>query len=345
MNYTKKHKLPQWEKSDRVLMEDFNQMCASLERDLETLGGGIDAVRKDAGDELRAMLFRSAYNHYALLAEREEMPRQIGVFCQKLEGNTLPDNVTGMVQADGRAWTGRGGAGFTGEELKQAATETPMNINTASSMYQNLSVTFTAPGAALLRSVNCYSAYTSGANSRCKMRATLTDTTTGATVKVISVDTTLDGGANASLIFNFIFNVGLTAGHRYRLDVLPEISTFTKMTMSVKEHSLAGFYIIGTELPAAEVTRTLASGEESLGGLAVVRYTTVGAVSTPTLEWDGKVCSPSKTRSITDGAGRSLREAVFRRDTTVPANSSLKLMLNCKNQGEVFLYNWGTILI
>ena len=40
-----------------------------------------------------------------------------------------------------------------------------------------------------------------------------------------------------------------------------------------------------------------------------------------------------------------MREAVFRRDTTVPANSSLKLMLNCKNQGEVFLYNWGAILI
>ena len=31
MRYTDKYHLPQWEESDRVLMDDFNQMCADLE--------------------------------------------------------------------------------------------------------------------------------------------------------------------------------------------------------------------------------------------------------------------------------------------------------------------------
>lgn len=31
MNYTENYHLPQWEESDRVMMKDFNQMCASID--------------------------------------------------------------------------------------------------------------------------------------------------------------------------------------------------------------------------------------------------------------------------------------------------------------------------
>ena len=34
MNYTQNYHLPQWEKSDRVMMDDFNQMCAGIESGL-----------------------------------------------------------------------------------------------------------------------------------------------------------------------------------------------------------------------------------------------------------------------------------------------------------------------
>lgn len=34
MNYTQNHHLPQWEKDDRIMMEDFNAMCASMESGL-----------------------------------------------------------------------------------------------------------------------------------------------------------------------------------------------------------------------------------------------------------------------------------------------------------------------
>ncbi len=31
MNYTENYHLPQWAKSDRIMMEDFNQMCKDME--------------------------------------------------------------------------------------------------------------------------------------------------------------------------------------------------------------------------------------------------------------------------------------------------------------------------
>ena len=37
MNYTTNYHLPQWAKEDRIMMEDFNQMCRDLEESLEKI--------------------------------------------------------------------------------------------------------------------------------------------------------------------------------------------------------------------------------------------------------------------------------------------------------------------
>ena len=46
MNYTEKYHLPQWVKEDRIMMEDFNQMCANLEEGItraqETADGAAE---------------------------------------------------------------------------------------------------------------------------------------------------------------------------------------------------------------------------------------------------------------------------------------------------------------
>ena len=53
MNYTKNHHLPQWEKTDRIMMEDFNQMCADME-------AGLDKTAKDAAADTAAARSESA---------------------------------------------------------------------------------------------------------------------------------------------------------------------------------------------------------------------------------------------------------------------------------------------
>ena len=43
MNYTEKYHLPQWKKEDRIMMDDFNQMCRDMEAGLkETLASAAE---------------------------------------------------------------------------------------------------------------------------------------------------------------------------------------------------------------------------------------------------------------------------------------------------------------
>lgn len=48
MNYTKKYHLPQWKETDRVLMEDFNQMCTDIE-------SGIESAKAEAKTSSQAL--------------------------------------------------------------------------------------------------------------------------------------------------------------------------------------------------------------------------------------------------------------------------------------------------
>ena len=58
MNYTEKHHLPQWVEDDRILMTDFNQMCADIEAGLTEAKAAADSAgstasqAKAAGDDL-----------------------------------------------------------------------------------------------------------------------------------------------------------------------------------------------------------------------------------------------------------------------------------------------------
>lgn len=45
MNYTEKYHLPQWVKTDRIMMEDFNQMCTDIEAGLVS---NREAARQEA---------------------------------------------------------------------------------------------------------------------------------------------------------------------------------------------------------------------------------------------------------------------------------------------------------
>lgn len=48
MNYTSKHHLPQWEKTDRILMEDFNLAMANIETGLSSAGDGAASAAAKA---------------------------------------------------------------------------------------------------------------------------------------------------------------------------------------------------------------------------------------------------------------------------------------------------------
>lgn len=55
MNYTQNYHLPQWEKSDRIMMDDFNQMCTNIESGLQNNQENMDAMRSQFLDLLSPM--------------------------------------------------------------------------------------------------------------------------------------------------------------------------------------------------------------------------------------------------------------------------------------------------
>ena len=48
MDYTKNYHLPQWKKEDRIMMEDFNQMCADIDTALDTTAKSTATAQKTA---------------------------------------------------------------------------------------------------------------------------------------------------------------------------------------------------------------------------------------------------------------------------------------------------------
>jgi len=48
MNYTTNHHLPQWAKSDRILMDDFNDAMANIDSGLTSAQSAANAARQEA---------------------------------------------------------------------------------------------------------------------------------------------------------------------------------------------------------------------------------------------------------------------------------------------------------
>ena len=61
MEYTKNYHLPQWVKSDRIMMEDFNQMCQDMEAGLTETKSSADtaqAVANEAKAEAQSLPYK-----------------------------------------------------------------------------------------------------------------------------------------------------------------------------------------------------------------------------------------------------------------------------------------------
>ncbi len=50
MNYTEKYHLPQWVKDDRIMMDDFNEMCANIESGISDAKTTAATARSEAAE-------------------------------------------------------------------------------------------------------------------------------------------------------------------------------------------------------------------------------------------------------------------------------------------------------
>ena len=97
--------------------------------------------------------------------------------------------------------------------------------------------------------------------------------------------------------------------------------------------------------PTGVVAHTFQIGEAAEDGAVLVQYRTLGAGCTLALTWDGKVLSPAQTHTFVNTDGRTVREAMFRKNGAVPASTSLQLHVNCPVGQEIFLYSLGMMTV
>ena len=356
MNYTKNYHLPQWIKSDRIMMDDFNEMCRNIENGLsernqtvDNLSGQITNVsntlsQQISGKAAESATFerfcRAAYNHYHLAALCAPFPRQMGVFHQSFE----PENVTvpGMTRWDGFCYMGKGTKNVTVKEFYDALTvEANMTVNNNSSVTP-LSVRFTPTLPGVLKKFRltgryfCPQQVVEGGLCRVTLHNLSTNKTEVSYTFSLNMGVGFDGRGPRTVEMNVPFHTG----YDYRLKIEPLSSNYSLSYVPMFDNE---FQVELLDLPSASITRTVPC-EPCGGGIVLVRFLPYGQGGTITLSWNNANVPAYATRTITDERGRTFQEMEFRKSWAVPANSTLRLDLRCSN-GGIALYSWGAAFI
>lgn len=354
MEYTKNYHLPQWVKSDRIMMEDFNQMCKDMEAGLTAnasaaaeAAGAAAAAAETAGaavtpSAMQNGLFRMAYNHYHLIELAEVLPSQNGVLRQPFaEGEKTA--ATGFLQEKDLLWAANGTKLLTVEDLRTDFQ--PLQAITLTQ--RTMAATFTAPHPGLVTEIHPFGRITNssaGDPGDCTVR--LINRTNPARPLLEYEERTSFGfsqGNTADDLFTLPVHLPLHTGQRYRLEV--EMDNLSSKPDLKLQRSEEFFAVTGYQTASASVSCNFQAAEAGKGGLALVRYSYAGSAPALKLTWGPSRLTPHRTRTFTDEQGRKTQEAEFRQTGLIPASSTLKIDCTCPAGGDVSLYQLGAVLL
>lgn len=357
MDYTKNHHLPQWVKSDRIMMDDFNAAFANIDKGLsdrsqavDNLSGQITSVSNTLSQQITDRALESAtfnrfclaaYNHYHLAKLSDPFPRQMGAFHQSF----TPEDVTvpGMTRRGDCCYMGVGTRAVSLKAFYDSLiVDSQLRVASGGGV-SPLVIRFTPTMPGILKTIRLsgpYEAYSPYLQDG-PCQVTLTNLSTGATEA--SVKTTLDmkyGSGNS--VRSVALNLPFHSGYSYRLRVEPQNNTYDYNSLMCFDGEFAAELL---NLPAADITRQINGIDPCSGGIVLAHFNAYAAGGTVSLLWNNQKISAYKTRTITDEEGRSLKEIEFRKNGAVPANNTLQLQLRCNANGELGLYRWGAVMI
>ena len=363
MDYTKNHHLPQWVKSDRIMMDDFNQMCRDIEAGLNKNQSSVSGVENRLIERLSQTekvietlapkndmfngLHRAAYNHLNLLAA-VPAAHQLGAFIQRF-GTSGGGSVSGMVQRADFAWMTHAPALLSLENTR-STIQLRHNLTTTT---HSLEFYFTPPYYGILRSMRLLGTYNNPSSARdVEFRVRLKNNNVVVDERRMVRMMSSGQGTLRETVNNVArdgYTMGLDmlvhSGVTYLVEVmLDTLSIQPNFTINPNGEECMVF--TGVNTASASIQRTISTGEARPGGLALVHYGTWAAGGAPSLVWDGvSMPSASVIRTIGSRNGLPLLEAEFRRSTEAPANSTIRLTMSCNSGGDVSLYDWGAVLL
>ena len=361
MDYTQNHHLPQWVKSDRIMMDDFNQMCRDIEEGLnktqsnassgvanvqnnlnaaeERLSAQIAQAAQNVRNAALDSLRRAAYNHL-YLADFPPGRQQTGLFFQGFDKSSNV-SLPGALPCDDYLWTCNGPAALS------FSAHVRSTVKVVKDMYgsDTCEVTYSLPYSAMLRSVQLHGGYSNNVTANPSKPYTVWIYNADNNQVLLETRGTFNLGSaslNNSNAFYIPVNRPFHSGN-YRFRITMDKLDFTP-SVTFRPSESKCMDIQGLKTANVSATRTITADEASAGGLSVVQYTPWGAGGSPSMVWDGVNLQPAATRQIVNNQGFAVTEAEFRRYGSIPARSSLTLNMACASGGEVCLYRWGGVL-
>lgn len=347
MQYTENYHLPQWVKSDRIMMQDFNQMCADLEAGMTENAQTAAEVRQssDALEQQTLLrLRRMAYNQYSAVQDRDPFPWQVGMFHQ----NPAKDksNVTGTALWNGVCFTGKGPLGYSPGSLSQYMQQlSPMKIVKGNlSACEPLQVSICIPGEVYMNRISLTGSYSNNVeNTPAPARLTLINLDTAQEEVIQTVDIrrsgtnggVVNGPADAFVTFH--------SGQHYLLKLEPLAAVYDAVLHFLVSNDTPLYGMVNNNSVTA--THTMREHEGSSCGLLIVRGLVFGPNGELKVTWDGQEVPLHTTRMVRIPDGRMVREMAYFRNGPIPAKTSFTLQFNLGEQGAFLFYDWGAVLL
>lgn len=345
MNYTKNYHLPQWVKEDRIMMADFNQMCADIESGLtETAQGSAEAKQGASALEQKTLrrLQRLAYNHYCAVQDTNSS-LQVGVFHQNPAKNG--SGVTGTALWNGVCFAARNPTdempGSLGNYIQEVSPMTLVKNDLAACT--TLKVNISVPMSAYLNKIDlCGSVIDNVPNTPFSAQLTLVNLDTGEPEAShrLNISSSLTTGA----MVNSFYDCFLTfhAGQHYQLQLQPLAAVFSGSLHLTYNDASAPLLPVANNR-SITAAHTMREHEESSGGLLIVRGIVHGG--TLTVKWDGQTVPLQTSRMVRLTDGRMVREMVYFRNDTIPAETSFTLRYDLNGTSSFLFYDWGAVLL
>lgn len=345
MNYTKNYHLPQWVKEDRIMMDDFNQMCADLEAGMtENAQGSAEAKQGTSALDQKTLsrLRRLAYNHYCTVQDMDPFPWQVGVFHQ----NPAKDGsgVTGTSLWNGVCFAAQNPADMTlggiGDYMEEAAQMNLVKNNLAACT--PLKVNVCVPANAYMTRIDLSGNIRDNVpNTPAPAKLTLLNLDTGA----VEVTQMLDIGQDfefAGLANGFInCFLAFHAGQHYQLQ-LEALAAVYNADLHLRHSDQTPLIPVYNDC-AITAVHTIREHEGSSGGLVIVRGMVFGEGLT--VKWDGQLIPLHSTRTVRIPDGRWVREMAYFRSTPISAETTISLHYDNSVPGSFLFYDWGAVLL
>ena len=360
MNYTENYHLPQWVKSDRIMMEDFNQMCADIDGELSSLSDNLaknaqaaEALgqHSDARDRLlmRRML-RLAYNQYLVQQSMEPFPQGTSMFYQNGIRDLTADTAGG--EWEGARFVGSGTESVTLQTFfsKYAKQISPLRLDSVNpSANRPLEVEICVPATTRLEyfliSGN-FSENHTRTPTPCLL--TLTNQDNGEVEQRLEMRA-VPGGAESGYMSmdNPSFFLYFHVGTHYLLKLEPIGDSSFSCELNFGYHSNLGKIDSswGGRVSTLNVSAAIDGISESSFGLLMVQCKAGGPDGRLTVTWDGQEVTPDYVRPIKNQKGLELRQMYFFRTGSIPAKSNFSVHFDCGKQGSIWFQEWGAILL